>query len=345
MDIFTALNERTNYSTPTLQVILGAWVLSGLTERKTKVCAQTGDVDEDDYDKQSIYSLLYSLYRSLGEVKSDTGKLYELTFNTWGYAWPEEWGTSPVGDDDPQRFGKNAYTGLFQFAPVQDYVRERNGRVHVVEMGCGTGAGAHHVCQHVLPNCTYQAFDMQQTAIQTCQRKFVPELAGRLVATRADCTRLPVASSAADIVAICETHVTEYAGRVTAEDEAFFSSAKRVLKPNGFLVWGNAIPDATWQPCFEYLESIGMKVLDVRDVTQAALTARELDKARVIAFVEQCIDRFHCFRIPVLGPKKRREARLAMENFYRNPGTNLHATMANGIDSYRVCLLQKAAAA
>jgi len=344
MDIFTALNERSSYSTNSLQLILGAWVLSGVFERKPKVCPDTGDVAEQDYDKQSIYSLLYSLYRSLGQVRSDTGERYELTFNTWGYAWPDDWGKNPVGDTDPQRFGKNAYTGLFQFAPVQQYVRERNGRVHVVEMGCGTGAGAHHICRHVLPDCTYEAVDMQQTAIQTCRRKFVPDLPGRLVATRADCTQLPVADAAADIVAICETHVTEYAGRVTAEDQAFFGSAYRVLKPGGYLVWGNAIPDATWQPCFDYLESIGMKVLEVRDVTKAALAARELDKARVQAFVDQCIDRFHCFKIPVVGPKKRLEAKMAMENFYRNPGTNMHATMENGTDSYRVVLVEKAAA-
>lgn len=342
MDILTALNEKSDYSTTKLQFILGAWVLSTLFENKEKISTKNGDVAEEDYDKQSIYSLLYSLYRSVGEVRSETGEPYELTFNTWGYAWPEGWPSKPTKDTDPQRFGKNAYTGLFQFAAVQDYVRERKGRVHVVEMGCGTGAGAHHVCENVLPDCTYEAVDMQLAAITTCKRKFVPRLNGRLVATHADATRLAIKDGAADIVAVCETHVTEHAGQATDEDKRFFRTAHRLLKPGGFLVWGNAIPDSTWKPCFDFLESIGMKQLEVRDVTAEAVVARDQDERRVAAYVDQAIDRFHGFRIPVLGAKKRVEARLAMENFYRNPGTNLYDNMTNGTDSYKVVCFQKA---
>ena len=343
MDVFKALNEKSDYSRTSLQFILGAWVLSTLFERKEKVCTKTGDVAEDDYDKQSIYSLLYALYRSVGEVRSETGEPYELTFNTWGYDWPAEWGQAPTRPTDPQRFGKNAYTGLFQFPQVKDYVEKRSGRVHVVEMGCGTGAGAHHVCENVLPQCTYEAVDMQLAAIKTCLRKFVPLLGGRLRATHADCTQLQVEAGVADFVAVCETHVTEYAGRVTEEDKLFFRTAARILKPGGYLVWGNAIPDSTWQPCFDYLETIGLKLVDARDVTQSAVAARDKDKGRVSAYVNQCIDKFAGFRIPVIGQKKRLEARLAMENFYRNPGTNMYGTLADGTDSYRVVLLEKAA--
>ena len=60
------------------------------------------------------------------------------------------------------------------------------------------------------------------------------------------------------------------------------------------------------------------------------------------AYVEHCIDRFAGFRIPFLGAKKRTEARLALQNFYRNPGTNMYRTLADGTDSYRVTLLRKA---
>lgn len=341
MDVLKALSEKSDYSPAALQLILGAWVLGTPFEKRRKICTETGDVAEDDYDKQSIYSLLYSLYRSMGEVRSDRGGLYELTFNTWGYAWPDGHGATPTAADDPQRFGKNAYTGLFDFDAIRELVAKREGRVHVVEMGCGTGAGAHHVCSNVLPDCTYEAVDMQLAAIHTCRRKFVPQLRGRLVATHANATRLPVGDEAADIVAVCETHVTEYAGRVTDEDKLFFSTAKRVLKPGGYLVWGNAIPDSTWAPCFEYLDSIGMKLVESRDVTRNAVAARDEDEARVSAYVKQCIDRFAGFRIPHFGAKKRVEAKLALENFYRNPGTNMYRTLADGTDSYRVVLLQK----
>ena len=163
------------------------------SEKKKKISTTDGDVSEADYDKQSIYSLLYSLYRSVGEVRSETGEKYEFTFNTWGYAWPDAWGPCPNGAADPQRFGKNAYSGLYRFDAVKEYVRARNGRVHVLEMGCGTGAGAHHVSGKVLPDCTYEAVDMQQAAIHTCKRKFVPALKGRLKATHANATRLDIA--------------------------------------------------------------------------------------------------------------------------------------------------------
>ena len=342
MDILTSLNENANYSATKLQFIIGAWVVSGVFDRKTKIASHDGDIEEEDYDKQSIYSLLYAIYRSMGEVQNQHGEPYEFTFNTWGYAWPASWGTNhTTHDKDPQRFGKNAYTGLMEFAAVKDYVRERAGKVHVVELGCGTGAGAHHICSHVLPECTYQAVDMQKAAIATCERKHAPELNGRLVATHADCTKVGIEDSSADIVVVCETHVTENVGRVSQEDEAFFGAVQRIVKPGGFLVWGNAIPDSTWQPCFDYLESIGMKQLEMHDVTDEAVVARDLDHARVESYVTQCVDKWHGFRIPFLGRKRRDEAEVALKNFFRHPGTYLYNTMVTRRDSYRVCLFQR----
>jgi ubiquinone/menaquinone biosynthesis C-methylase UbiE len=342
VDILTGLNEQTQYSATQLQLIISAWVLSKPFESKKKISTSNGDISEDDYDKQSVYALLYSLYGSVGTVQSDQGVPYEMTFNTWGYAWPDSWGTAPTTASEPQRFGMNAYSGLYHFKQVQDYIKAHGGKVHVVEMGCGTGAGAHHVCKDVLPDGTYEAVDMQEAAIRTCRRKYVSELGGRLVATRADVTKAQIKDASADFVAVCETHVTEMPGKVTEEDRQFFGAAHRILKPGGYMVWGNAIPDSTWKPCFEALESIGLKVIEVCDVTKEAVLARDQDRARADAFVEQCLSRFHAFRIPSLGAARRLEARLAMENFFRNPGTNLYQNMTNGTDTYKVVLLQKA---
>lgn len=343
MDVLTRLSSKSDYTPTQLQLIIAAWVLSSAFERRQRVASSNGDVEEDDYDKRSIYSLLYSLYRTMGQVRSHTGEFYELTFNTWGYSWPEAWAGEPTPASDPQQFGKNAYRGLFEFDPVKQYIREREGRVHLVEMGCGTGAGAHHICENVLPQCTYEAVDLQRAAIETCRRKFVPKLGGRLVGTCADATKLPNGAGTADIVVVCETHVTENRGRVSDEDERFFQTVHRLLKPGGFLVWGNAIPSDTWQPCFDYLDSIGMKVGEVRDVTKQAIAARDEDAPRVQAYVEQCLDRFRGFAIPVLGRKKRQLAEVALKNFYRDPGTFLYETMVNGMDSYKVAVAQKAA--
>ena len=341
MDILTKLDSDANYSPAKLQFILAAWVMSGAFRKKSKVSTANGDVSEDDYTKQSIYSLLYALYRSIGTVKSETGEPYEFTFNTWGYSWPKSWGAQPTKPNDPQRFGKNAYTGLFQFKEVQEYIREREGKVHLVELGCGTGAGANHICHEVLPNCTYQAVDMQRAAIETCNRSFVPGLNKRLVATHGDVTKLPLETNVADIVVICETHITEHPGVATEEDQRFFEVVARTMKKGGFLVWGNAIPDSTWQPCYEVLEKVGLRKVDVHDVTAEAIQARDEDKARVDAYVEQCLSRFGGFKIPFVGKRRRLEAELALKNFYRHPGTNLYATMIDGTDSYRVSAFQK----
>ena len=89
MDILTTLDPESEYSTAKLQLFLIAWVLSAAFSRNGGVSASDGNVDEGDYSKQSLYSLLYSMYRSIGEVKTETGETFELTFNTWGYAWPE----------------------------------------------------------------------------------------------------------------------------------------------------------------------------------------------------------------------------------------------------------------
>ena len=341
MDILTALSNKSDYSKTQLQFIVGAWILSAAAERKSKISVSDGDVSEDDYDKRSLYSLLYALYRSMGEVKDEHGQRYEFTFNTWGYTWPERWGASPTKPSEPQRFGRNAYTGLYHFAEAQEYIAARNGKVHIIEMGCGTGAGAHHVCSNVLPKATYEAVDMQQAAIFTCRRKFVPELGGRLVATCSDATQLTIPDGSADFVAVNETHVTEHAGQVTEEDERFFKTAHRLLKPGGFLVWGNAIPDSTWQPCMDYLASIGMHVREQDDVTAEAIAARDQDKARIDTYVDQCMTAFHGFKIPVVGKVRRGQADVALKNFARNPDTMLYQRMVDGTHTYRVVLARK----
>jgi SAM-dependent methyltransferase len=341
MDVLSALSNQSDYSRNQLQLIVAAWVARGLVEKESVISLADGDVSEDDYDKRSLYSLLYALYRSMGETRDENGRRYEFTFNTWGYTWPTAWGPAPTLATDPQRFGRNAYTGLYHFAEVQKLVTERGGKVHVTEMGCGTGAGAHHVCKSVLPKATYEAVDMQAAAIRTCERKFVRELDGRLKATCADATTLDRPAGSSQLVAVNETHVTEQVGIVTDEDERFFQKAKHLLEPGGYLVWGNAIPDATWSACFKYLESIGMKVVHEDDVTEEAVRARDEDKARIDAYVAECLRTFHGFRIPKLGTKKRQEADVALKNFARNPGTRLYQNMVDRRDTYRVVLLQK----
>lgn len=341
MDLLTALSNKSDYSKTQLQLIVGAWVMSAVIEGKQKIDLTSGDVSEDDYDKTSIYSLLYGLYRSMGTVRSGNGEPYEFTFNTWGYTWPASWGPPPISASDPQLMGKNAYAGLYHFNLAQEYIKARDGKVHIIEMGCGTGAGAHLICSKVLPSCTYEAVDMQQAGINTCKRKFVPELNGRLKATCGDATLLTIPDASADFVAVNETHVTEMPGRATEEDERFFKTAWRMLKPGGFLVWGNAIPDSTWKPCFDLLKTIGFELIESCDVTKEAVMARDQDKARIDSYVAQLMSAYHGFKIPFVGTKRRALADVALKNFSRNPGTKLYDNMVDGTDTYKVSMLQK----
>jgi hypothetical protein len=115
----------------------------------------------------------------------------------------------------------------------------------------------------------------------------------------------------------------------------------RLLEPGGFLTWGNAIPDSTWEPCFEYLESLGMERVRVLDVTDEAIAARDQDKARVDGFVDAAIRRFHGFKIPQLGQRRRAQAEMAMKNFFRNPDTRLYENMVERKDTYKVALFRK----
>ena len=71
-----------------------------------------------------------------------------------------------------------------------------------------------------------------------------------------------------------------------------------------------------------------------------AVLARDQDERRISAYVEQCIEKFFGFQIPVLGEKKRRQARAAMTNFARNPRTQLYENMVKRTDTYRVSLFQ-----
>merc|ERR1719272_1508360 len=117
--------------------------------------SEDGGINEADYDKASVYSLLYSLYANVGQINSADNQTFEFTFNTWGIA------PTGFGEEDPQRHGKSSY-GYFVNSPdLQQYVEKLDGKVQIVEIGCGTGGGANHLSEKVFPKSKYMAIDMQ----------------------------------------------------------------------------------------------------------------------------------------------------------------------------------------
>ena len=108
----------------------------------------SGDINEDDYTKDSIYSLLYSLYQAYPTAPHPGGSgTYQFTFNTWGIA---DTGSPPVPwirpETEPQRHGMAAYQGLTEFQEVKDLIK-RVEKPKFLEIGCGTGAGANLITQ------------------------------------------------------------------------------------------------------------------------------------------------------------------------------------------------------
>lgn len=284
---------------------------------------------EEDYQKQSIYSFLYSMYRGIGTVVSDKGVEYEFTFNTWGI------GPTVYPDDDPQRFGKEAYRRLTDFPEIKSMINEKNGNVKILEVGCGTGAGA-NLTSHIHTESHYTALDMQTQAISTCKRmhahEHVPGKHGKLECVQANGMNMPFGDSEFDIVIVSETHIAEY-GYLTEEDLKILGEIRRVLKPNGYFSWGNALVTETWDHIENYMRGHkDWEIIHFNDVTDGAILARDQDFDRVEAFFQSSAD---VVAVVHWFPQCKRVLKHILLDFYRHPGTRLYEVMVDGRHKYK----------
>jgi len=289
---------------------------------------ESGGINEDDYDKGSIYAILYNLYEQLGEI-TYANRTFEFTFNTWGVA------PSDFGEDDPQRHGKTSYSYFSKSAEVQQQLTKADGKVQIVEIGCGTGAGASHLSQNVFPNSKYMAIDMQKAAIDTCNRLHASD--------RLECVHIPqgvgnaggavpLADSSADFVIILETHIAEQS--IGPEEKAIFAEVTRVLKPGGYFLWGNALPTGVWHDAEKYLPTIGYTTVDRWNNTLGAVRARDEDSPRCDAVIEAVKKHFVAFEVPYFGEPCHDVISKLILNFYRDKGTALYDKMVQGFHSY-----------
>jgi len=299
-----------------------------------------GDIENDDYTKASIYSLLYAVYASTGTVLSENGVPYEFTFNTWGIAGDK------YGAEEPQRHGKNAYHGLVDFPQVHEYLRDVTDAPLIVEIGCGTGAGANLITREILTKATYYAIDMQAAAINTCKR-----IHGNAENPRLNCIHEPggvgndgnfvrnpegtkVPDNSVDFVIISETHIADI--EIGPEEKEIFREIKRILKPGGLFLWGNALPTRVWDAAYPVLtEEIGLGRVASINHTTNAIVARDQDTPRVNAYVDQLLGKFP---IMTWGGSRGETCHLVLDrlikNFYRHPGTACYLKMVTGFDSY-----------
>jgi len=299
-----------------------------------------GDMENEDYTKGSIYSLLYAIYANVGTIKSDLGVPYEFTFNTWGIA------PSPYPREDPQRHGKAAYSGLVHLPAVKTYLNEVTDAPKIVEIGCGTGAGANLITREILKKADYLAVDMQMAAIKTCRAKH-----GNVTNPNLKCVQAPggvgndgnkvadmkgetVPDGSIDFVIISETHIADI--DIGPEEIAIFQEIKRILKPGGLFLWGNALPTRCWVKAVPVLEKeIGLKRVNSLNHTKGAVVARDEDTDRVNNYVLSITGQYPVFRYGgSRGKTCEHVVDRLIKNFYRHPGTALYLKMVTGFDSY-----------
>ena len=198
--VLDGLNSNHCHGKLELQAIVSAFCLSpvvgGLLADEKTVANENdsgdytfekeGEISNDEYAQSSIYAVLYAMYKNAGNLTSPHGVKYQFTFNTWGFA------PSPYPVEDPERFGKAAYSGLVVQPPALEYKKALGETpLQIVEIGCGTAAGANLITREVHPTAKYLALDMQQ-AVSFNMRHFefkvlLCSLSGHYYLQRAPC--------------------------------------------------------------------------------------------------------------------------------------------------------------
>jgi ubiquinone/menaquinone biosynthesis C-methylase UbiE len=344
-DVLTGLDSNHDHSMLEIQAIVTAFcfspavgvLLNPRPEIKTVGgdfdFTEDGDLENDDYVQGSIYAILYAMYKNAGNITSPHGVKYQFTFNTWGIA------PSPYPEEDPQRHGKAAYRALLtQPAALAYKAALGDTPLEIVEIGCGTGAGANLITREVHPTAKYLALDMQQAAINTCNKLHATEDNPGLTCTLVpngvghDGNKAPREDSSVDFVVISETHIADI--QIGDIEKGIFAEIVRILKPGGLFLWGNAIPTRVWEEADVYLPTIGFELVDNTNHTQGAITARDEDYERVEGVMQQLIDPYPVMKVPYFGPRCAKVCNRLIANFYRHPGTALYLKMVTGFDSY-----------
>jgi len=345
-DLLSGFNENNSLGTTRMQLAMSAFCLTGaystlIDEAKlgddhvdpmangtTRDFQQTGELREDEYTKQSIYSLLYAGYRALGVVPDTNGRPYRFSFNTWGISNDND---KPFGPEFPQRHGMAAYHTLASMPAVKEYVAAKPA-AHFLEIGCGTGAGADLISRMVYPTIQYTALDMQKAAIETCITLHAAHENPHLHCVQGNGKVLPIADNSVDVIVVSETHIAEM--EIGPEEKAIFAEMRRVLIPGGLFIWGNALPTKVWGDGTNYLQANGFETCGANNYTGRAIVARDEDTERVDLFMDQLLNSYLVFNAPLVGAPCRHAVDRLVKNFYRHPGTDLYQRMVVGADSY-----------
>jgi len=334
-DPLSGLDSNHQLSPMETQLVALGFCMSPAVDMLLTDRPEDGDIENEDYVQSSIYAMFYSLYKQVPLV-NEFGVKYQFTFNTWGFSpTPKEY------DNDPQRHGKSAYHNLVTQPPALEYIAKNikpGNHLEIVEIGCGTGAGANLISRQVHPTANYLALDMQAAAIDTCKTRHAtpdnPNLTCQLVPNGVGHggNQAPRADSSVDFVVISETHIADV--EIGDLEKEIFAEIRRILKPGGLFLWGNALPTRVWIEADPALNELGFERIHQTNHTKGAVVARDEDYARVELVLDGFNDHLYAMKLPYFGKKCAVVTRKLIANFFRHPGTNMYKTMVTGYDSY-----------
>ncbi|WP_271669376.1 class I SAM-dependent methyltransferase [Bradyrhizobium sp. CCBAU 51627] len=180
----------------------------------------------------------------------------------------------------------------------------------VLEVGCGRGGGASYIARYLHPK-SYIGLDICKPAIRFNKARYADQ--GNLAFRVGDALSLPFADESFDVVVNVES--AQHYGDMGR----FLDEVHRVLRPGG----------AFLMACFEDRskdvyprESLGksrLRLVREDDITANVARALELDGARRTALADEIVPRV------LLG---------VSHEFAGIPGTQLHASFANGTCPY-----------
>ena len=157
----------------------------------------------------------------------------------------------------------------------------------VLEVGSGRGGGASYISRRLQPH-SMTGLDFSSKAVSLCNRhRRVPGLAF----VCGDALSMPFPDASFDaVVNIESSHCYEDMGQ-------FLSEVKRVLRPGGRFFFADLRSAEGADALRVQLDSSGLRINKVTDITANVLAALQLDNGRKLGLIEDLIPR--AFRRPM----------------------------------------------
>jgi SAM-dependent methyltransferase len=187
-----------------------------------------------------------------------------------------------------------------------------NGK-RVLDVGCGRG-GTIHVLTTFFKPAQVTGLDLSTKAIEFCRQAHKDR---RVAFHEGDAEHLPFADAAFDVVTNVES------SHSYPHIHHFYSEVHRVLAPDGYFLYTDALSGPQITSAIAYLEHIGMALERDRDITNnVLLSCNEIAATRVQAFDS--------------GNDQQ-----LMQNFLATPGSQVYEEMRSGNWAYRILMLRK----